>query len=104
MHLPFLPRIFLLARLATLAEDPDRIHRLWHLLAKFVSFFGLPYNTRDEKKGFSIHEKNIKGLLVKQMEKKALIAALPSIAPPCGVLPHTPQSSLLGALHLIPSW
>jgi hypothetical protein len=27
-------------------------------------------------------------------------AALSSIAPPCGVLPHTPQSSLLDALHL----
>jgi hypothetical protein len=28
---------------------------------------------------------------------KASSAALPSIAPPCGVLIHTPQSSLLGA-------
>jgi hypothetical protein len=31
-------------------------------------------------------------------------AALPSLAPPCGVLLHTPQSSLLGALHLTPCW
>ena len=36
--------------------------------------------------------------------EQSLRAALPSIAPPCGVLPHTPQSSLLGALHLIPCW
>jgi hypothetical protein len=28
---------------------------------------------------------------------KASSAALPSLAPPCGVLLHTPQSSLLGA-------
>ena len=31
---------------------------------------------------------------------KASSAALPSISPPCGVLFHTVQSSLLGALHL----
>jgi hypothetical protein len=31
-------------------------------------------------------------------------AALPSIAPPCDVLIHTPQSSLLVALHLTPQW
>jgi len=35
---------------------------------------------------------------------KTSSAALPSIAPPCGVLLHTPQSSLLGALHLISCW
>jgi hypothetical protein len=27
-----------------------------------------------------------------------------ALAPPCGVSLHTPQSSLLGALHLMPSW
>jgi hypothetical protein len=35
---------------------------------------------------------------------KTSSAALPSIAPSCGVLLHTPQSSLLGALHLISCW
>jgi hypothetical protein len=31
-------------------------------------------------------------------------AALPSFVPHCGVFPYTPQSSLLGALHLMPRW
>jgi len=35
---------------------------------------------------------------------KTSSAALSSLAPPCGVLLHTPQSSLLGALHLTPCW
>jgi hypothetical protein len=35
---------------------------------------------------------------------KASSAALPSLAPSCGVLLHTPQSSLLGALHLTACW
>jgi hypothetical protein len=35
---------------------------------------------------------------------KASSAALPSLASPCDVLSRTPQSSLLGALHLTPCW
>jgi hypothetical protein len=35
---------------------------------------------------------------------KASSAALPSFAPRCGVWFNTPHSSLLGALHLKPSW
>jgi hypothetical protein len=35
---------------------------------------------------------------------KASSAALPSLAPRCDVSAYTPHSSLLGALHLIPSW
>jgi len=47
---------------------------------------------------------SVKEIYFSLITTKASSAALPSVAPPCGVLAHTPQASLLGALHLTPCW